>query len=94
MLAKRKPVEVSENTEWLRLLKNAEEAPLLLEHDGVLFRLSRADAEDGTEEQPSREEVLRMLDRVAGSWGDLDADQLVEEIYEARRIGSRPDDRP
>ncbi len=30
----------------------------------------------------------------SGSWADLDTDRIVEEIYEARKRGSRPDARP
>ncbi len=30
----------------------------------------------------------------AGSWADIDTDRLIEDIYRARREGSRPSNRP
>ena len=32
--------------------------------------------------------------RAAGSWADIDTDRLIEDIYRARREGTRPSNRP
>ena len=34
------------------------------------------------------------LDRVTGSWADIDVDKLIAGLYRARDEGSRPVDRP
>jgi hypothetical protein len=93
MSVKPKPIIVDTETNLVGLFSRANEEVVLLEYRGTLFRLDRVEASDDLDGEPNREEVLRMLDRVAGSWSDLDPDQHVEEIYEARRAGSRPSDR-
>jgi hypothetical protein len=76
-----------------RLLKEADAAPLLLERDGKLYRLSRAD-DEGIWVGYEPEQVREALKSAAGSWKDLDADQLIADIHRAREEGSRPADRP
>lgn len=53
---------------------------------------------DGEDEdisfEPDAERVRQILDETAGGWADLDIDTIIDEIYEARRAGSRPPDRP
>ena len=85
------PIRVTPDTDLPRLLDDAAKGPLLLERDGELFRLTR---EDDIAYVPDPELVRRTLDATAGSWADLDVDAIIEEIYEARRSGSRPPDRP
>ena len=85
------PIRVTSDTNLPRLLDDAAKRSLLLERDGELFRLTRA---DDIAYEPDPELVRRTLDETAGSWADLDADAIIEEIYEARRTGSRPLDRP
>lgn len=85
------PIRVTPDTDLPRLLDAAAKGPLLLERDGELFRLTRA---DDIAYEPDPDLVRRTLDETAGSWADLDVDAIIEEIYEARRAGSRPLDRP
>lgn len=40
------------------------------------------------------EAALRNFDEVAGSWSDIDADELIANIYRWREEGSRPANRP
>ena len=89
----REPMHVTSETELPELLDHAEHAPLLLEREGVLFRLAREDEEDIAYE-PSSELVRQMLAETVGSWAELDADELIADIYEARKAGSRPPERP
>jgi hypothetical protein len=44
--------------------------------------------------EPDPERVRQILDETLGSWADVDVDAMIAEIYEARRAGSRPPDRP
>ena len=85
------PIRVTSDTDLPRLLDDAARGPLLLERDGELFRLTR---EDDIAYEPDPELVRRTLDETAGSWADLDVDTIIAEVYEARRTGSRPPDRP
>lgn len=94
MAVRPRPIVVNDETDLLRLLNQASLGPVLLTHGGLLYRLSLTDASDADDTEPNPEEVMRVLDQVAGSWGDLDVDQLIEDLYEARRQGSRPYDRP
>lgn len=88
----RKPVRVTAETDLPALLDDAAHAPVLLERDGELFRLARADEEIAYEPDPTL--VRRTLAATAGSWADLDVDRVVHDLYEARSAGSRPPGRP
>lgn len=85
------PVRVTPETDLPRLLDDAAKGPVLLERDGELFRLAR---EDAIAYAPDVALVRRTLAATAGSWADLDVDAVIDELYTARRTGSRPPDRP
>ena len=85
-------IKVTEATDWPRLLDEAASAPVLLERDGVVYRLTREDADIAYEPDP--ELVRQTLGATAGSWADLDIDKVIGDLYEARRAGSRPVERP
>jgi hypothetical protein len=92
-----KPIKVTAETDFAKLLDDATKSPVLLEHDGALFRLGRADGDFADEDiayEPDPALVRRMLAATAGSWADLDVDRVIEDLYEARRAGSRPPERP
>jgi hypothetical protein len=40
------------------------------------------------------EKVREAIEKYAGSWSDLDRDELIENLYRARKEGSRPPERP
>jgi hypothetical protein len=92
MVSNPKPIPVTDDTELPRLLDDAAKGPVLLERNGEIFRLVRED--DDIAYEPDRERVLQILDETAGGWADLDIDKIIADIYEARRAGSRPPDRP
>jgi hypothetical protein len=86
-------VKVEPGSELDRLLNEAAGLPLLLEKDGVLYRLEKDGPEDiwaGYDPRKAR----RALDETTGSWADLDTDAVIAGIYRGRAEGSRPDDRP
>ena len=85
MAGRPKPIKVSGDTDWPRLLDEAAEAPVLLERD---------DEEITAGYDPDPDEVRGMLARTIGTWADLDVDQVVADLYAARRAGTRPPDRP
>lgn len=78
-------------TDLPTLLDDAEERPLLLERDGKFFSLVLV---DDIAYEPDPDRVRRTLAATAGSWADIDVDRVIEDIYEARRLGSRPIDVP
>lgn len=84
-------ITVTTETELTSLLDEAAKGPLLLERDGERFRLAR---EDDIAYEPDPERVHKILDETLGGWADLDIDQIIADLYEARQAGSRPPDRP
>lgn len=91
MASNPKPIPVTEETDLRDLLDEAVRGPVLLERDSERFRLVR---EDDIDYEPDAERVRQILDETVSSWSDVDADAMIAEIYEARRLGSRPPDRP
>ncbi len=86
-----KTVQVTAETALPELLDDAAHAPIILERDGERFRLSR---DEDIAYEPDPEYVRATLAATLGSWADLDVDEMIREIYEAREAGSRPFDRP
>jgi hypothetical protein len=91
MATEPKTIRVTATTELPRLLDEAANGPVILERHGERFRLSR---EDDIAYEPDPDLVRATLEATAGSRADLDVDRLIDEIYAARRSGSRPLDRP
>jgi hypothetical protein len=85
------PIRVTIDTDLPSLLDEAARRPLLLEHDGELFRLARA---DDISYEPNAVLIQETLAATAGSLADLDVDHVVADLFEARRAGSRPPERP
>jgi hypothetical protein len=89
MAAKPKPIKITPNIRVVDLLERADKAPVVLEQNGVRYRLSRDDEYLGV--YPNAKKVEATLEAI-GSWADLDPDALVEQVYRWRREGSRPAD--
>jgi hypothetical protein len=87
-----KMIHVTETTNLAELLDDAELEPITLERGGVRFRLSRDDERIAYEPDP--EAVRAALAASVGTWADLDVDEIIRDIYEAREAGTRPLDRP
>ena len=92
MVSNPKPIIVTEETDLPSLLDDAANGPVLLERGGKRFRLVRED--DDIAYEPDVELVRANLAATLGSWADVDADAMIAAVYEARRAGSRPPDRP
>lgn len=90
-----KTFPVTPGSELDRVLDEAATGPVLIEREGARFRLlllREADGDIWAGYDP--EKFRRALEETAGSWSDLDADQLIADIYRWREEGSRPADRP
>ncbi len=92
MLEESLVIAVTPDSELAHLIEGAAGRPVLLEKDGVRYRLERD--EDDVWRGYDPEAARAGIRAAAGSWSDLDAEQLKAAIYRAREEGSRPLDRP
>lgn len=76
-----KPAEIITVTDNERavtcLLAKADDRPLVLEHNGVRYLLSREDPWA----YYNPDAVLEAVEKYAGSWADLDTERMKEELY-------------
>ncbi len=88
MHAEPKRITVKPDSELARLLDEAADRPLLLEKDGVQYRLDR----EGTDIRAAYDpEVARDgIRKAAGSWKAMDAEAFKAYIRERRSASSRP----
>lgn len=95
MAVESKKITVRPGSDMAHLLEMAVKAPVLLEKDGVLFRVNAVEA--SVEEPWARYDptaALAGMRAAAGSWADLDAEELKANIYRGREEGTRPATRP
>lgn len=84
-------ISVTEHTDWPGLLDDAAKEPIIIEHGGERFRLSRAD-DTGTTYDPAR--VREGLRRFAGTINPVAGERRKALIFRGREEGTRPLDRP
>jgi hypothetical protein len=90
-----KKIKVAPDSELGRLVDEARRHPVLLEKDGAVYSISphSSDPDDlwaGYDPKKVREAIIAY----GGSWAELDADAMIDEIYASRKRGSRPANRP
>lgn len=92
MALRRKTITISTQGEIARLLDEAADGPLILERDGIRYRLDR----EGSADLPpyNAEAALVAIRAAGGSWSDLDTEALKADLYRAREEGTRSPDRP
>lgn len=86
-----KTIEVTKQTDILDLLADAAREPIILEHGGERFRLSR---EDDLFAGYDPERVRDGLRRFAGTISREEGERLKALVYQGREDGTRPPDRP
>ncbi len=86
-----KTVQVTDETDLPELLGDAAKEPVILEHRGERFRLSRAD-DVFAGYDPER--VRDGLRRFAGTIDSEEGERLKAIVYRGREDGTRPPDRP
>jgi len=88
-----KRIRVNANTKLEPILEEAKKSPILLEKDGITYRLNAEEVDDiwGGYDP---EKVRAALASTAGSWADMDTDTILSNLYRARMEGSRPISRP
>lgn len=92
MATEPKTIHVTNGGELARLVDAAKEFPVILEKDGVRYRLSREEDEVWANYDP--EAVLSALRATSGTLSREEGEKLKADIYRAREEGSRPADRP
>lgn len=95
MVQAAKRITVAADSELAQALREARRLgrPLLLDFENETYRVeASSNVEDWPDPDP--EKVREILDRVIGSWADLDIDAEIEAVYKAREEGSRPADWP
>jgi hypothetical protein len=93
MVAMHTPIKVTDESDLDHLLDRAAAEPILLERDGVVFRLSVADPDDlwaGYDPERLRATVYRL----AGSISQEEGERIKALIYRGREEGTRPINRP
>jgi len=90
-----KHVYVDERTDLEDLLEEVSEQPLILERNGARYRLMKeqVSVDDLT---AGRDLVAdrKKLERLMGVWSDIDTDAMIEMLYRARALGSKPPIQP
>lgn len=84
------PIKVTPGSELAHLLDAAVGSLIVLEKDGVLYRVTAVAADDpfaGYDPDAAREGIRA----AAGSWSDIDAEALKAHLYRAREEGTRPE---
>lgn len=84
------PIHVNDDSELPRIFDEASERPVRVERDGVVYRVSvdENEIEDlwaGYDPDAVKTAVREATGAIPG-----DADEIIERLYEARRVGSRP----
>lgn len=90
------PIHVNDDSELSRLVDEASERPVRFERKGVVYFLSALAPDTDDEDLPKEwdpEAVREAIRETAGTWSDID-ERVIEDLYEWRRIGSRPITRP
>jgi hypothetical protein len=95
MAAEHTRVLVTSNTELVDLLAKASHGPVILDNHGDLYRLDHLEGEpEDLWAGYDPKAVRAAIKQTAGSWSELDADKLIEQISRAREEGTRGASRP
>jgi hypothetical protein len=89
-----KTIRVEAGSELGCLLKEAARQPLIVELDGRRYLL---DLENPLDREWTDEDTARAraaFAETAGSWADIDTEQMISDIYRWREEGSRSAHRP
>lgn len=88
MVVAHKPIKVTDDRDLLRLLDRAADEPLLLEKDGIVYRLSRADEIEDIWKGYDPERVRAGLRAMSGIITSEEAERMKELVYRGRDEGA------
>lgn len=87
------PLDISDMPDMLRIaeeVKKSHEPRVLRRADEDLVMVIPVPARTARASRARGDDDIRAFRSAAGGWSDLDADKLIDDIYEARRSSSRP----
>ena len=88
-------IKLTDETTIDDVLDAADESPVQIDRDGVVYVILRKRLEDPDDWDEELAERRRQdLWETAGAWRDIDTKQLIADIYRWREEGSRLWDRP
>lgn len=86
-------IRIGDDSNLQTILESIGQDSVVIEHRGVRYRVHRESLEIADDENPfagyDPERALAGMQAAAGSWSDIDADEMKELIYRAREEGSR-----
>jgi hypothetical protein len=85
-------IHIDPESELARVLADAEETPVVLDSNGVRFRVIRAEGDLWADYDP--EAVLEGLREIAGTLSPDEGERMKALIYRGREEGTRPITRP
>ena len=94
MATARESIDVDDDTQLGPLLQRAESGPVFLRRRSTVYRLEPASGEDDIWSKYDADAARRALLDIAGTWCEIDADDLKAYIYKGRDEGTRSADRP
>jgi acyl-CoA reductase-like NAD-dependent aldehyde dehydrogenase len=74
-------------SELARLLDEAARSPLLVERDGVTYRITVESPHGKSVHDPQA--AIAAMRAAAGSWKDIDAEAFKAQLYRAREEGTK-----
>lgn len=94
MVTKPKTIVIDRDSELSRILKEADDGPLLLDSLGVRYRVERVERPNIIAPKTTDDiwvgydpvALGEALAEAAGSWADVDTEALKEEIYRSREL--------
>jgi hypothetical protein len=89
-------IKVAPGSELDHLLEEAATTPLLLERDGIRYRITTELPEGSVIREPvtDPDEIERIWSETVGCISREEADRMIADIYRWREEGSRPPSRP
>lgn len=98
MAQKTEVIHVDPGSDIAHYLESAGGRPLVIGHKGVRFEVKRERTRLNVVDRPRSthdpERTRAAMRAAAGSWKDIDAEELKEYIHRGTEEGTRPADRP
>jgi hypothetical protein len=94
MAAAPKKIKLVPDGDLAKLLEEAAQRPVLLDTGAALYRLDRLEELKDSPAGYDPRTALDGINAAAGSWYDLDPEEVKAFIYRGREEGTRPADQP
>ena len=88
MLTQPRTIKLTRNSNLTHLLKEAARSTVVLEKNGVRYRLKREKPK--AKPQSKRNADYTAFISAAGSWKNIDTDHFISNVYKSRKLSIRP----